>query len=136
MVSMLITSLALGALAMQNQDEQGEIRVGNVCVGIVSTYEYTIVSNIDYFQVNISKNEVSAHVYIGYNPKIVDENRKWQSRDVISQLDLSKVVALSGSQSGQYLGVPVPSDGRYFHIWFDYYSASNKHVKDIVRFCE
>jgi hypothetical protein len=132
----LIAALAGFQQRSPLQDSQDVIKISNVCVIIRHNYEYTIVSSIDYFQVNVSHNGVHAHIYVGYNPRIIDENRKWQSRSVLATLKSPKTVPLVGAQTGEFLGVPIHEGDRYFHLWFDEGdSAATGPIKEIVGFC-
>lgn len=134
-------SLMLASVLASRQDAQIEhdvIRISNICIGVRHGYEYTIVSNIDYFQVNVTYNDVKSHVYVGHNPQIIDENRKWQSRRWRATLKAPKVVPLMGAQAGQFLGVPVRENDKYFHLWFDGDGdgvGSTGPIKEIVGFC-
>jgi hypothetical protein len=109
--------LALDSISVERiaQNKQDVIKLDNVCVKIRYGYEYSIVSNMDYLQVNIAYNNVRGHVYVGYNPQIIDENRKWQSRSLRATIKSPKIVPLEGSQSGQFLGVPAREDDKFFH---------------------
>jgi hypothetical protein len=113
------------------------IRISNVCINIRHGYEYTVVSKIDYFRINVSYEGAEGYIYVGHNPEILDSNRKWQSRSLRSKMTSSKIVALEGEQVGQVLGVPLDENDQYFHLWFK--SGNNKYtglIKELVRFCE
>jgi hypothetical protein len=112
------------------------IRISNVCINIRFGYEYSIVSQMDYLQVNVSYKGARGHVYVGYNPQILDSNRKWQSRALRSTLTSSKVVRLEGNQSGQMLGIPLRLEDKYFHLWFDRDSKESfAQIEEVVGFC-
>lgn len=113
------------------------IKLENICINVRYGYEYSIVSNMDYFQINISHSGVMGHVYVGYNPQILNSNRKWQSRTIRKTIKSPKIVSLEDSQFGQFLGVPVREDEKYFHLWFDGGDrALIASIKETVGFCK
>lgn len=133
----LIAASATGAFPQAiSPAAQDVIRIANVCVVIRPGYDYAVTSNIDYFQVNVTHAGVQAHVYIGYNPKLLDENRKWQSHALRATVTESKVVPLEGAQAGQFLGVAASERDRYFHLWFDGGDRPEAgSIKEVVGFC-
>ena len=135
--SLILTSALAHFYQAEPATKHDIIRISNVCIAVRHGYEYTIVSNIDYIQVNVAYSGVQAHIYVGYNPKILNENRKWQSRTLLATLKSSKVVPLEGEQAGQFLGVPVHEGDKYFHLWFDGGDGvETGPIKEVVGFCE
>jgi hypothetical protein len=119
------------------KSNQDMIKISNVCINIRFGYEYSVVSNIDYFRINVSYNGVDGYIYIGHNPEILDANRKWQSRSFRAKMLSSKIVVLEGSQVGQVLGVPLNENDQYFHLWFkEGDNNSTSPIKEIVKFCK
>jgi hypothetical protein len=119
------------------KDNQNVIRISNVCIDIRHGYQYSIVGSIDYFRLNISYKGVTGYIYVGYNPEILGDNRKWQSHSLRATMTSSRIVALEGGQTGQVLGVPLNEKDEYFHVWFkDGDSTATGPIKAIVRFCK
>jgi hypothetical protein len=139
-----VTPIELSALAIallvsspsEAKTKPNVITISNICIRIERGYDYTVVSNIDYYRVNVSRNGSEGYIYIGHNPEILDVNRKWQSHVLRSKMKASKVVYLEGSQAGQTLGIPMNEDGQYFHLWFKTANLkANDSIRELVGFC-
>lgn len=121
----------------QSQAKQDVIKLDNVCIKIRYGYKYNISSNADYLQVDVSYNGARGHVYVGYNPQILDSNRKWESMVLRDTIKLPTVVSLEGNQAGQFLGVPSREEDKFFHLWFDKIDhAATLPIKEVVGFCK
>lgn len=113
------------------------IKLDNVCITVKRGYEYNISSNADYLQVDVIYNGARGHVYVSYNPQILDGNRKWESMTLRATIKSPKVVSLEGSQAGQFLGVPSREDDKFFHLWFEKNDrVATLPIKEVVGFCK
>jgi hypothetical protein len=121
----------------QAHSKQNVIQLDNVCIVVRHGYDYNIISNIDYFQVDVNYNGARGHVYVGYNPQILGSNRKWESMSLRDNIKLPTVVSLEGSQAGQFLGVPSREEDKFFHLWFEKIDqAAMLPIKEVVGFCK
>lgn len=112
------------------------IRIEGVCIKIRNDAQYDEYFAVDFWRVDITLKDTIGHIYVGWNPDIKGDNRKWQRRKKEKSLDLPMIVPLSGEQAGDYLGIPKGEDDPYFHLWFDKKgAAANDEILGFMGFC-
>lgn len=130
-------STAAVAIAAPATEHGNVISIDNVCISINRPVTYKVTDNIDFYQVSVERNGVSGFIYVGHNPNLMGENRKWQSHKVRESLPEFKIVELKGDQSGEILGIPGNEDEVYFHIRFEGGDKESRNsISSLVYFCK
>lgn len=94
------------------------LKLGNVCVAMARGRSYQVSPTMDFYIVEVRTvdGKIVERIYIGFNPDVGDDNRSLLSRKLYKLPEAKRTVRLSGSQSGQILGIPRDEKGFYFHV--------------------